>query len=180
MLTKKEVSRFFVIPALNLLTGCATATFPTVSEVELNKFMGSWYVAAGRFTPFEKEVHNAVEVYNYDEKTKVIDIDFTYRKGAFDGELKKIPQTATIVENTRNAHWKVSPFWPFKFDYLVIALAEDYSWTAIGVPDQEYLWIMFRKNNPSREEVQVVIDKLNEIKYDTGNLTYVPQKWPAP
>lgn len=180
MLSKKEISRFFVIPALNLLTGCASVSFPTVPEVELNKFMGAWYVAAGRFTPFEKEVHNAVEVYSYNEKAKRIDIDFTYRKGSFDGELKKIPQTATIVENTKNAHWLVSPFWPLKFDYLVVALAEDYSWTAIGVPDQEYLWIMFRKSNPTGDDVQAVVERLKKIGYNADNLTYVPQKWPAP
>jgi apolipoprotein D and lipocalin family protein len=139
--------------------------------------MGTWYVAAGRFTIFEKDVNNAVEKYSYDDRKKIINIDFSYRQKSPEGKEKKIPQTAKVVEGTQNAHWLISPLWPFKFDYLVVALAEDYSWVAIGVPDQKYLWIMFRKKNPNQDEIQVVISKLNEIQYDTKNLIYVPQKW---
>lgn len=139
--------------------------------------MGSWYVAAGRFTILETEVHNAVEIYSYDEADKKIIIDFSYRRGSTTGKLVKIPQTAKVVEGTQNAHWLVSPFWPLKFDYLIIALDENYSWVAIGVPSQKYLWIMFRSNHPTEPEVAKVITHLSKIGYNTSKLVYVPQKW---
>ena len=31
--------------------------------------------------------------------------------------VKTIPQTGIIVDKDSNAHWKVSPFWPLKFDF---------------------------------------------------------------
>ena len=173
---KKELC-LVVCSILQFLTGCTTVSFPTVEKVDLPRFMGPWYVAAGRFTMFETEVNNAVEIYSYNEKTKRIDIDFSYRKGSPNGKLKKIPQTATVVEGSQNAHWLVSPFWPLKFDYLVVALAEDYSWVAIGVPNQKYLWIMFRKKTPSKAEIDVPLTELNRIHYDTSQIVYVPQEW---
>jgi apolipoprotein D and lipocalin family protein len=139
--------------------------------------MGSWYVAAGRLTMFEKDVNNAVETYHYDEKSKIIDIDFSYRQGSPDGKEKKIPQTGKIVEGSQNAHWKVSPFWPLKFDYLIIALAEDYSWVAVGVPDQKYLWIMTRETQANQEKVDQIIKQLKSIGYNVADIKNVPQKW---
>lgn len=143
--------------------------------------MGSWYVAAGRFTMFERDVYNSVESYSYDAKSKKINIDFSYRQGSFEGKLKKIPQVGEVVEGSQNAHWLISPLWPFrwpiKFDYLIIALAPDYSWVAVGVPSQAYLWIMFRQKNPQRSEVEAVIDHLKRINYKTKDLVFVSQKW---
>lgn len=152
-------------------------SFPTVAKVDLPRFMGPWYVAAGRFTAFETDVHNAVEIYSYDEKSKKINIDFSYRKGSPTGKEKKIPQTATVVEGSENAHWLVSPFWPLKFDYLIVALDPEYAWVAVGVPSQKYLWIMFRKKSPSKDEIQVAVKELERIHYNTADLVYVPQQW---
>lgn len=155
----------------------APASFPTVAKVDLLKFMGSWYVSAGRFTIFEKNVTNAVETYRYDPVNKWIDIDFSYRKGSPKGKLKKIPQTGRVVDGTNNSHWHISPLWPFKFDYLILALARDYSWVAIGVPDQKYLWIMHREKQASRQDVNLVVKKLKSIHYNVEDLQIVPQKW---
>lgn len=147
----------------------------TVPHIEIQRFMGKWYVQAGRFTYFEKEVHNAIEIYTWNESKQRIDIEFTYNKGGFDGPIKSLPQTAWIENASTNAHWKVSPFWPLKFDYLVLAVADDYSWTAIGVPNQKYLWIMTReaKNNAV---VSTVLAKLNDLGYNTKDIVSVPHK----
>lgn len=164
----------FAFPSL---AACSTASFPTVEKVDLPKFMGKWYVSAGRFTPLESDVTNAIEKYEYDAANDAIDIDFTYRKGSPDGKLKSIPQSGKVVPGTGNAHWKVSPLWPLKFDYLIIALANDYSWTAIGVPDQKYLWVMHRVPGASREEINKILDHLKSIGYRTDAIEYVPQVW---
>jgi apolipoprotein D and lipocalin family protein len=161
------------LPTVNF----SKATFPTVAKVNLSKFMGTWYVSAGRFTIFEKDVTNASETYRYDKSKNLIDINFSYRQGSPKGPLKKIPQTGKVVAGTQNSHWLVSPLWPFKFDYLILALAEDYSWVAIGVPDQKYVWIMHRKKKASPKEVSLVKSRLKSIHYDIKNIKIVPQKW---
>jgi apolipoprotein D and lipocalin family protein len=58
----------------------------------------------------------------------------------------------------------------------MIALAPDYEWTAIGVPDEGYLWIMARSPNFSQEKMQMVLDELDRIQYSTHDLVFVRHK----
>ena len=54
-------------------------------------------------------------------------------------------------------------FWPFKGDYWIIALADDYSWAVVSHPNRKYLWILSR--TPVMDEsvyqkvIQLIIDK---------------------
>lgn len=157
-----------------VLVACSSATYKkTVARVERDKFMGKWHVMAGRFTMFEQDAYNAVEKYTWNQKEQRIDIQFEYNKGSLDGPKKKIPQKGWIVDEETNATWKVSPIWPLKFGYLIIALDSDYQWTAVGVPDEDYLWIMARDPHMPREKVDEIIEKVQREGYDTSDITYV-------
>lgn len=145
----------------------------TVPFVDLERFMRDWYVVAGRFTPLEKDVFNAVESYKWNSKENRIEISFNYNKGSLNGPVKSIPQKGWIYNNETNAHWKVSPFWPIKFDYLIIGLAADYEWTVIGVPSEKYLWIMSANPHLPKETIRSIIDELEVNGYNTKNIVYV-------
>jgi len=158
--------------------GCSSMDYTqTVEKVEIDRFMKKWYVIAGRLTFLEKGCHNAVEDYSWNDNKNRIEIDFYFNKDSFDGKIKKIPQKAWIKNETTNAHWKVSPFWPLKFDYLVIALADDYSWTAIGVPNQNYLWIMADYWDMDDEKLNEIIEEIKDKGYNVEDVKRVPQKW---
>jgi hypothetical protein len=47
--------------------GCSTTgdKLKTVQKVDIEKFMGDWYVLAGRFTFLEMDVHNGKEKYTW-------------------------------------------------------------------------------------------------------------------
>jgi len=151
-----------------LISSCGTTKYmDTATNVNVQKFMGSWYVLAGRFTFLEKDVYNAVESYTWNEKKNRIDVSFTFNKGSLDGEVKSIPQKAWVKDQTTNAYWKVSPFWPLKFDYLILDVAEDYSWTAVGTPNQKYLWIMARTPKNAEAVIQEAVKRLKKKGYDT-------------
>lgn len=49
---------------LGFLVSCSSAPkYETkVQSVDIQKFMGQWYVIAGRFTPFEVDVYNAITI----------------------------------------------------------------------------------------------------------------------
>jgi apolipoprotein D and lipocalin family protein len=170
--------KYLILFCLLLISGCTSAPPKTVEKIDVQKFMGDWYVLAGRFTDFETEVHNAKETYTWNAGEDRIDVAFVYNKGSFEGPIKSIPQKAWIENKTSMAHWKVSPLWPFKFDYLVIAVADDYSWTAIGVPSQKYLWIMARDWKNPEPTVKAAVERLQELPYDVENLVTVPHRWP--
>lgn len=156
---------------------CTSSPIKTVESVDINKFSGKWYVLAGRFTPLETGVHNAIESYKLNPDEDNIEISFTYNQDSFDGKVKSIPQKGWVINKTTKAHWKVSPLWPLRFDYLIVALAEDYSWTAIGVPDQDYLWIMARDYKNADATIETAVKKLNEFGYDSTIKVTVPHKY---
>ncbi len=160
---------------LLLIVGCSSMNYmKTVEKVEIERFMGKWYVMAGRFTFLEGQVHNGVELYKWNEKENRIDISFTFNKGSLTGQEKSIPQKGWIKNEKTNAHWKVSPFWPLKFDYLVLDLAPDYSWTAIGVPNGKYLWIMSRNKQTDKNKIDEILARLKKSGYPVNDIVIVP------
>ncbi len=167
-----------LLVALGLsLAGCShSPQIETVNYLDLDKFMGTWYVLGGRFTAFESEVHNGVEIYEWNSKEKRIDISFTYNKGGFDGKVKSLPQKGWVVDTQSNSRWEVSPFWPLKFDYLVLEVADDYSWTIIGVPNQKYFWIMARDWKNASLIVAESLRRLKARNYDTTDMVLVPHQ----
>jgi apolipoprotein D and lipocalin family protein len=151
----------------------AVAYDKTVGFVDMERFMRKWYVVAGRFSPLEKDVFNAVETYKWNAKLNRIEIGFTYNQGSLTGPVKSIPQKGWIYNHETNAHWKVSPLWPLKFDYLVIGLAADYEWTVIGVPNEKYVWIMSSNPQLPKETIRTIIDELDANGYNTNDIVYV-------
>jgi apolipoprotein D and lipocalin family protein len=150
----------------------------TVDSVVFEKYLGKWYVIANRPTMFEKEAYNATETYSLNKETGKVDVDFTYKKGGFDGPEKSMPQTAWIHDKNTNAHWKISLWWlPFDLDYLIIDLDTDYQWTVVGVPNQKYLWVMSRKPEMDDALLSKILTEVKNKGYDISEVNRVPQKW---
>jgi apolipoprotein D and lipocalin family protein len=159
--------------------GCTTADkyLKTVDYVDMDRFMTSWYVIAGRLTSFEDGAHNAVETYTWNKEENRVDVDFKMRINSFDGEQKSFPQKAWIHNKKTNAHWKISPFWPLKFNYIIVDLAEDYSWTVVGVPSQRWVWIMAKDWEMSDEKLNMILKIVSDKGYSVIDVKRVPQKW---
>lgn len=155
----------------------STKPLPTVSYVDIPKFMGDWYVIANIPTFVEKGANNAIESYSWNAQENRIDVDFHYNADSPKGPIKKYPQKAWIYDKKTNAEWRVQPWWPLKFSYLIIDLAPDYSYTVIGVPSRNYVWIMARK--PSMDPVlfDSIVAKIKTLGYDTSLIQKVPQVW---
>ena len=64
-----------------------------------------------------------------------------------------------------------------KFDYLVIDLADDYSFVSIGVPSQDYVWIMAKDWRNPEPTVDKAISRLEKLGYSTKDIVVVPHKW---
>lgn len=150
----------------------------TVETVNLDQYLGKWYVIANRPTMFETNAYNAMEIYTLNKETGKIDVDFNFKKGSFEGPEKSIPQTAWVHNEKTKAHWKISLWWlPFNQDYLIIDLDKDYQWTVVGVPNQKYLWVMSRQPEMSEALLTEILANTKNKGYDTSEVNRVPQKW---
>lgn len=168
---------FFSVSALSLVVhGCvAGVPLTTVSHVDLSRFSGTWYVIANIPTFIEKDAYNAVESYRLaDDGT--METVFTFRKGGFDGPIKTYRPRGFVRDTTTNAEWGMQFLWPFRSEYLITYLADDYSWTVISRNKRDYVWIMARTPRISEAEYQELVALVAAQGYDTSKLQRVPQQ----
>ena len=147
----------------------------TVDEVDLEAFMGDWYVIANIPTSIEKGAHNAIENYRLDDDGSIA-TTFTFHDGSFAGELKTYNPRG-FVSKESNAIWGMQFIWPIKADYRIIYLDEDYSVTVIGRNKRDYVWIMAREPTIPSPEYSEILAMLESVGYDLNEVQLVPQKW---
>ena len=159
------------------LLGCTSQPpMPTVEHVNINRFMGDWFVIANIPTFIETDAHNAVESYRLNADGTVA-TTFTFNDGGFDGEKKTYRPTGFILDATTNATWGMQFIWPIKADYRVVYLNEDYSQTIIGRQKRDYVWIMARTPVIPEPDFQHLRQVVANLGYDISKLRKVPQQW---
>lgn len=165
------------------LAGCASfgepeAPIETVASVDLDRFMGRWYVIAHIPTFIEDEAYNATEIY-FRRDDDTIDTIFTFNKGGFEGKRKTYTPVGTVRPDTGGALWGMQFVWPVKAEYRIIWLDDDYDVTVIGRTKRDYVWIMARE--PSLDPaVRERIDAFLVAQgYDLSEMREVPQRWPG-
>jgi len=173
----ERMRRIFAIASLMLmLSGCQTMQpIHTVSSVDLKRFMGTWYVIASIPTFIETEAYNAVESYRLDEDGTIA-TTFKFNQGGFDGPLKVYTPRGFVEDKKSNAVWGMQFIWPFKAEYRIIYLTEDYSQTVIGRTKRDYVWIMARTPSIPAADYAQILDFLKGQGYDVSEIRRVPQE----
>lgn len=153
-----------------------TAPLTRAENVNINRFMGNWYVIANIPTFIEKGAHNAIESYSLN-KDGSIATRFSFYKDSFDGELKLYEPTG-YVSKTDNSLWGMQFIWPFKAEYVITYLSADYQHTIIGRSARDYLWIMSREPVMDEKSYKELIEFSAVMGYNTDLIEKVPQQWP--
>lgn len=164
------------------LLGCQSTGHPPIAlahHVDLQRFMGDWYVIASIPTFIERGAHNAVESYKLNADGTVA-TTFTFRQGGFDGTLKRYHPTGYVRDTQSNAVWGMQFIWPFKADFRIVYLTPDYSETVIGREKRDYVWIMARTPQIPDADYRHILDFLKEQGYDVTQIKKVPQRWGPP
>ena len=149
----------------------------TVEHVDLKRFMGDWYVIANIPTFIETEAYNAIETYQMNDDGSIA-TTFTFRDGSPDGDRKQYNPTGFIVDQQSNALWDMQFIWPFKAEYRVIYLDDDYQNTIIGRSKRDYVWLMSRQKNIEENSYRSLLSFMKAQGYDTEKVQKVPQVWP--
>jgi apolipoprotein D and lipocalin family protein len=167
-----------VVVASLALAACASSgpEMETVDYVDLERFMGDWYVIANIPTFLEKDAYNAVENYEMNDDGTIA-TTFTFRKGGFDGEKKVYTPKGFVRDDASNALWGMRFIWPIKADYRIVYLDDDYSQTIIGRQKRDFVWVMAREPNISEADYEMLLDVVESLGYDMSKVQRVPQKW---
>ena len=166
-----------------LCIACASSTtkreklppLPVQAQVDLEKFMGRWYVIAN--IPYRAEAGKVGSYVEYRPRQdgRIDDLYF-FRKKNFDHKLEQWSGIAWVVDKQSNARWLAQFIWPFKFDYLILATAPDYSWALVGHPSRDLAWVFAREAVMDEALYQQHLRTFTELGYDAKRILRVPQK----
>ena len=166
--------------AIGAFFACApTRPLATVPYVDLERFMGDWYVQGHIPVGSEADAYNGVESYALAEGGRIL-TSYVFREGSFDGDLEVLEPVGFVRDTETNAEWGMRIIWPFKAQYLVAHLDEEYSETIIARARRDYAWIMTRQQVISDERFSELVARLVDMGYDAAEVRRLPQRWPDP
>ena len=100
-------------------------------------------------------------------------------KGSADGRKSTAKGKARFAGAPDIGHLKVSFFWPFSADYIILDLDKArYQYALVSGRSHKYLWILSR--TPSLDPVifDALLEKAHKFGFDTSKLYRVPQNGP--
>lgn len=156
---------------VGLLAGCSELTVDNsvVGELDLQRFLGTWYEIARFDHRFERGMEQTKANYVLRDDG---DID-VLNTGIKDGELQTAEGKAKLTDVP--AVLRVSFFGPFYSDYRVMLVDSDYQYALIGSGSDEYLWILSRTPQLSDSIKTLILDEAQHRGYDTKQLIWVKQ-----
>ena len=169
--------------AMATLLGCATVPSNPVpplaiaSHVDLTKFMGDWYVIANIPTFFERGAHHAKERYEL-AADGTIATTFTFNANAPDGPRRQYESRGHVLDPASNAVWGQQYVWPFKADYRIAYVSDDYRIAVVAREKRDYVWIMARTPSIPETDFNRMVAFVGSQGYDPSKLQRVPQDAP--
>jgi apolipoprotein D and lipocalin family protein len=160
-----------------LITSCSTTgDIPkTVSKVDLQKYAGKWFEIARFPNSFQKNCFCSTAEYTVTDKGYV-KVYNACRKSGLNGKVSSVKGKAFAVAGSNNTKLRVQFFWPFRADYWIVGLADDYSWAAVSGPSRKYLWILSRTPQMDEAKYQQVLLMLRNNGFDLSPLVITEQK----
>lgn len=151
--------------------GCKSyEPLPTVQDVDLIKYQGRWYEITKIPNKFEKNLTKVQANYKVLPSGRIEVINTGVNVNT--GKLKRSVGEAKVNGPGRLG---VTFFKPFYGDYYIIALDREYEWALVGSPSREFLWILAREPNISKELIIRLSDIATENGFDVSRLEKMEQ-----
>jgi len=156
-----------------LVAGCAQIPdgVTAVEGFDSDRYLGKWYEIARLDHRFERGLERVTATYSArdDGNIAVLNRGFDPAKG----EWSEAEGRAKFAGAPGTAMLKVSFFGPFYGGYNVLDLDPDYQIALVSGPTREYLWILARRPDPPREEIERLVRRAGELGFDTASLIFV-------
>lgn len=147
----------------------------TVKELDLEKYMGTWYEIARYDHSFERGLVGVTAEYTLRADGKITVINQGY-KNSLDGKLSRAQGKAKQPDPNDPGKLKVAFFLFFYADYFILELDEEYQWALIGSSSDKYLWILSRTPQLPPGTLQKILNLAQRRGYETDKLIMVEQK----
>jgi apolipoprotein D and lipocalin family protein len=157
------------------LAGCSffgSTNYPAlevVPTVDLNRYAGTWYEIASLPVSAQKGCFCTKAEYSLMDDG-VIKVVNTCRKNSPNGEVDRAEGKAFVVPGSNNAKLRVQFFWPFRGDYWILELENDYSYAVVGVPSRKYCWILSRTPQMNPEILEMLVQHLKAMGFDVSRM----------
>lgn len=173
-----------VLSVVLLGVGCTTMSSPkpnlaTVPSVDLDRYLGRWYVISHTPNFLEKGKVGAADNYARRPDGK-LQADYSFRKGSLDAPEQTWKGVATVVDQATNATWKVQLFWPVSADYLILELDPDYRWAVVASRGGKWLWVLARDTSLPPATYADLERRIAARGLDAKNLERVAQRATSP
>lgn len=147
----------------------------TIKELDLERYMGTWYEIARFPHSFEKDLVGVTASYHLRDDGKIDVINAGY-KHTLNGPYEEAKGKAKMPNPEKPGELRVAFFLFFYADYNILELADDYSYALIGSSSPKYLWILSRTPQLEETTYQQLVQEAQKRGYDTSQLIRVPQK----
>ncbi|MBR1733286.1 MAG: lipocalin family protein [Alloprevotella sp.] len=162
---------FLLFAALGLVTACnrLTVNNTPVKELDLQRYLGTWYEVARFDHRFERGVEQARAEYSLQSDGSIRVLN----SGIKDGEPSVAEGKAKQTETP--ALLRVSFFGPFYSDYRVLFVDSTYQYALVGSGSDDYLWLLSRTQRLADSARTVLLDEARQRGYDTRKLLWIKQ-----
>jgi apolipoprotein D and lipocalin family protein len=183
MTTVPMLPRLLAAGLVLALAACAgpaprdRAPLEPAPAVDLQRFMGTWYVIANVPYFFEDGKVATRDEYRLRPDGK-IDNDFVFKK-RFGEEDRRWRGVSTVVPGSGGARWKVQFVWPFSTELVVVHVDDDYQGAALATPDGKLAWVFGRGPTMDPARYEALVARLAAQGVDASTIRMVPQVPPG-
>jgi apolipoprotein D and lipocalin family protein len=164
--------KYTILMICLIFAACSGGTYPplaVVDKVDVQRYLGVWYEIARLPNSFQKRCSCSSAEYSLIDESTLRVINRCH-KDAPDGEIDSARGKAFIVEGSNNAKLRVQFFWPFRGNYWILELDEDYQWVVVGEPGRKYLWILAREQQLDEQVYAMLLERIAAKGFDIDKL----------
>lgn len=173
----KNIKLLFLLLISLVIPGCFDNQFinnvPS-KNIELKRYLGVWYEIARIPNWFEKGLIGVTATYSLKKDGNIEVLNQGYIN-SFEGEHKKAIGNAWVAEKERTGRLKVTFFYPFTADYIVIDIDDNYQYALVG-SGENFLWILSRTPKLNPEIYNRLVSQAQKLGFETSKLVKVQQK----
>ena len=143
----------------------------TVPDLDLKRYMGTWYEIARLENRFERGMIAVKAQYRLldDGTVEVVNSGVCPTGGE-----RKI-SVGRARKGSCPGQFRVSFAGVFSSDYNIMELGKEYQWALVGSRSASYLWILSRTPSMDKDTLEEIRIKAQERGYDTEQLFMVDQ-----